>query len=1199
MDQMIRQISGYCDSFSNEDKEVLASYLVGQIPLEQVKKLLSQIKTKNNFYYSGVYEDTREIAAECKKNPQLLPRLGRHMQVLALIGDKTYDRVLELLVETLTPIQVFIESGIGIQQLLDWQFRTELDENAEILELAWQKYPADLQDFIKNARPGQRMPALAFWCAKQGLEPFSGAGKKSILPFAKKDDWFRLQFAEDLAYGFRSFWQAPPEDDEIPVVRDEDFVLAFWKSVETHCPDAAGTLPQKAKEHEEKKPDKQKRKELIEQSKIAPGSLMRALILSLSLKDVRALARAACETHYPRFVEAYYLASVKGKKLEVRLTQESYLGASAAEAAEAQILDLRAAFEKHGFPLPCLCAWAARQRLAVSALWAEPWEKLFARDTALLKQAAEIAGAPEKLLLYRQIYEGQGAFPDDALPQCRAAMYTQFAGYLKNKDIDALAAWMLREEDARGVSVQEENAEIAVLPDLSADFLDKFTVYKLKLLKNRIFDVSMLLLTGFHPAAGRYIRYIAARRLHYLLEKAAFFQLNWLCRLPAQTAAFFLEQAADPGDLIYCVAKSCGTEEYGADKKGLRVLLEELASARPAAAADILERHEDASARLCILEAIYSRIPDYDSDFLIKCLSDKSKKVRQYALSFLLPRKELADKIRPLTDAKKKDLREAAEQLMAAYESESAGGAETDIVALCTRNLPKSGTASIKWAFPADLPQIRWRDSDGTAEAVVVSCYLTLLLGSKTVDLPPLAPKLRAVLREEDLRGVAAQVYGNWLADGAAAKYRGALLLYGLHAGDAEVMVLRKQIDDWAEHARGAIAAEAARAMALGGSDLALMTVDNIGRKFKNKQVRAAAVDAFSAAAAALGTTAEALGDRIIPDLGFGPRGEKTIDYGTRKFTAVLSPALAVTLKDESGKEIKALPKPGAKDDASLAEAAKTEFSVLKKTLKTVVDTQRQRLEQALATGRYWNRAAWEKLFVQNPIMHSFAIGLIWGVFADGQLKNTFRYMEDGGFTDVEEDAYDFAGDDSGEIGLVHPLDMDESLLARWKQQLADYEILQPVDQLGRGVYLITEEEKQAQALDRFGGKKLLGITLANKLLKAGWYRGSVQDAGGYYTFYRETGEIGVQLYMSGLYVGYAEPDETVTVGQVIFYRAGSVARGSYVYDDVSADNLIPPADVSPRMFSETVLALTAATATSTEDVTGWQSDSTLIYGGQ
>ena len=90
-----------------------------------------------------------------------------------------------------------------------------------------------------------------------------------------------------------------------------------------------------------------------------------------------------------------------------------------------------------------------------------------------------------------------------------------------------------------------------------------------------------------------------------------------------------------------------------------------------------------------------------------------------------------------------------------------------------------------------------------------------------------------------------------------------------------------------------------------------------------------------------------------------------------------------------------------------------------------------------------------------------------------------------------------------------------------------------------------------------------------------------MQDGGGYYTFYREDGAVGVELGFSGAFVG--GENEEVTVYGACFYRSGSVKRGSYVYDEIKKENCYALGEVSPRYFSEIVLQLTRATAASEE----------------
>ena len=98
-----------------------------------------------------------------------------------------------------------------------------------------------------------------------------------------------------------------------------------------------------------------------------------------------------------------------------------------------------------------------------------------------------------------------------------------------------------------------------------------------------------------------------------------------------------------------------------------------------------------------------------------------------------------------------------------------------------------------------------------------------------------------------------------------------------------------------------------------------------------------------------------------------------------------------------------------------------------------------------------------------------------------------------------------------------------------------------------------------------------------------GWYRGSVLDAGGYFTFYREDGKIGVELEFSGCYIG--DENEEVTVYGAQFYRAGTVQRGSYVYDKIKDKHLYRLGEVRPRYISEIILQLTKATISSQEQL--------------
>jgi len=195
-----------------------------------------------------------------------------------------------------------------------------------------------------------------------------------------------------------------------------------------------------------------------------------------------------------------------------------------------------------------------------------------------------------------------------------------------------------------------------------------------------------------------------------------------------------------------------------------------------------------------------------------------------------------------------------------------------------------------------------------------------------------------------------------------------------------------------------------------------------------------------------------------------------------------------------------------------------------------------------------------------------------------GKLLSSFRYMEDGTFTDVEEN--DVELDESAAIGLCHPLDLGAELSAEWSQQLSDYEIKQPIEQLSRKVFALAEGDRDMTAMKGFHGAKVYAGSLLGKLQKFGWRRGSVEDAGVYYSFYKEDKKqnIGVQLAIDGIYIG-ADPSEEVEVHGITFYKAGTVEYGSYVYDRIKKENLLTLSQVPPRLYSEILYDVERATA--------------------
>lgn len=453
----------------------------------------------------------------------------------------------------------------------------------------------------------------------------------------------------------------------------------------------------------------------------------------------------------------------------------------------------------------------------------------------------------------------------------------------------------------------------------------------------------------------------------------------------------------------------------------------------------------------------------------------------------------------------------------------------------------------------------------------IIRCIAALSIGATKDTNDP--------LKADELEIFALEVLSRWLEKGAEAKTKWTMYFAAIYGGDEAINCLTDYIKEWSKQSlnmRVALAVKAVNAVALNGSSYALMTVDNISRKYKSRAVRAAAVDALANAAKQLGLTTQELADKIVPDMGFDEKMCRTFDFGSRKFSVYLTPQLDIEIF-EGEKKLKNLPKIGVNDDPVLAEKATADFKEMKKQMKTVVDAQKQRLEYVLMLDRKWTAEAWKALFVKNPLMHCFAIGLIWGIYENGCLKTSFRYLDDGSFTNSDDDEIELS--EVMQIGLVHPLELTEHEKEAWLEQLDDYEIIQPFDQLRRKVYKVAEIDKNKTACEIFKNTEITNTTLVNRMTKAGWYKGQAQDAGFFYEFIRndisskekdpdgKLVNIGMtaELKFSGTYIGYYEIED-VTVEELYFRLP-----------DAAYNDNMKLGDVNPRYYSEVVLQLKKA----------------------
>ncbi|SDT74951.1 DUF4132 domain-containing protein [Actinoplanes derwentensis] len=484
---------------------------------------------------------------------------------------------------------------------------------------------------------------------------------------------------------------------------------------------------------------------------------------------------------------------------------------------------------------------------------------------------------------------------------------------------------------------------------------------------------------------------------------------------------------------------------------------------------------------------------------------------------------------------------DAVRTAAAGYGAEAAAAIETllatDPAAFDPVKVPEAPT----WAAPALLRPVMLRDGSGRLPDEAVTNLVVALAMSRLGAPCPGLDDVEEKCEPASLAAFTWSLFAQWQASGADSKQIWALDALGLFGDDDTVRNLTPLIMLWPGQSAHQRAVTGLHILAGIGTDVALMHLHRVAQRAKFAGLKSAAQERLQAVAERLGLTAEQLADRLVPDFGLAADGSLVLDYGPRQFTVGFDEQLRPFVADGTGKRLKALPKPGVKDDQVLAPAAAKQFTALKKDVRTVAVDQVRRLEQAMVTNRRWSGAEFHRLFVEHPLLWHIVRRLVWVRFDEaGKPGGAFRVAEDRSLSTVDDDTTTLA--DDAVVGVAHPLHLGAEGAA-WAGVFADYEILQPFPQLGRPVLTLTEQERTASTLPRFHGitvpaTKLIGLE------RKGWRRETPQDAGvqSQIEFTVEPGREVVIAIKPGIAIGYLDmfPDQEVTE---VFLHDGTGSR--------------------------------------------------------
>jgi Domain of unknown function (DUF4132)/HEAT repeats len=509
-------------------------------------------------------------------------------------------------------------------------------------------------------------------------------------------------------------------------------------------------------------------------------------------------------------------------------------------------------------------------------------------------------------------------------------------------------------------------------------------------------------------------------------------------------------------------------------------------------------------------------------------------------------------------------------------------------------------------AWLVKYPQLTYKNGGNALDDATIAFLFYRMSQAKDIRTDIEARPLLSLIDRETSAPFAKWLLDSYFQNGADAKLKWCLTLGAMLGGDNEVVFLQRTVVNFVDNARGKMAENVVKALALQGSQRALRTVEFFSRKYKtkNKNIGAAALEAFDVAAEELGMTPYELADSVIPDFGFDGLF-KEFEANKETYRAYIGNDFKLAFLDEDNKTLKALPK-------GTSAELKEEFKEIGKEIRDIVKSQSSRLEQYLVIQRRWSVDKWQAFFLTNPVMFVYAVRLIWGVFDNkNSLITVFRCQEDQTLTDKNGDEIDFdalanmrsvldgrinsptidvetpinngriyspenAQNTEGSklsIGMVHPIGLDAETTDFWKNDLLDNDIEAIFPQLTRPVILLKDMDKNTKMSDEFSGVPFGGYGFISRMDKTGWSRGSVVDGGGISSYYKEFTEVGlvaIVMQTGGLSVGYY--DVNAEIGNLMFVKKSGVRFGSYMYDEPSKyddPRLVRFGDVPPIVYSE------------------------------
>ena len=206
---------------------------------------------------------------------------------------------------------------------------------------------------------------------------------------------------------------------------------------------------------------------------------------------------------------------------------------------------------------------------------------------------------------------------------------------------------------------------------------------------------------------------------------------------------------------------------------------------------------------------------------------------------------------------------------------------------------------------------------------------------------------------------------------------------------------------------------------------------------------------------------------RFSPDFSFNSQGEKVLN---EDYKLILNSDYSLSLFDiKNNKELKKIPQ-------NLPEDLKEEVTKLRKEIPSFMKNTSSLLAVLLASGEKYSYDLFKEIFIDNAIMNRFASTLIWNLYdKDYKFLTTFRYSGDGSYSNFNDEEIKI--DNNSFVGLASPVEMDDETISKWRKQLEDYELSQPLEQLS---LIKLDKDNLQKEIEKIQNTEISYITFKN-----------------------------------------------------------------------------------------------------------------------